>query len=97
MPKESQRIETPAGTEVVIDRPAGGAPTILIDGLGGVALSNNLIKIDLYEQLILAREDGKASGRHVVTLAMPVESFLKVTSALQDVVNQHLAPRVEAE
>ena len=97
MPTIAETISTPAGTEVVIERPPGGAPTLLIDGLAGLAMSANMIKVDLYEQVIETREDGKATGRHVVTLALPVESFLKITAALQNIVVEHLAPPAEAE
>lgn len=97
MATEDVTVPIPAGTEVVIERPVGGAPTMLIDGLSGVSLSTHMIKVDLFEQITLPRDDGKATGRHVITLAIPTDSFLKIMEALQKVVEKHSLPITEAE
>lgn len=97
MATEEVTLPIPAGTEVIIERSIGGAPTMFVDGLAGISLSNHIVKIDLFEQMTIPRDDGKASGRHTITLAMPSDSFLKIMEALQKVVEEHFAAKPEAE
>lgn len=57
-------------------------PTISIDGLAGMALSPHQTKITLAEHYPI---QGRLVGKHVATLVIANDQFLKVADAFADV------------
>lgn len=60
------------------------ADTIYADGVKGVVVTPHVTKISFYEQV--NNVVGGVSGRHVVTIVLPLDQFVAVVEHLNDVV-----------
>lgn len=70
----------------------GNSPTIYIDGFQGIAISNNVARVNFYEDRFIPGPEGKKGHieRHIVVrLAMPEQVLESVNGALTQLIAEN--------
>lgn len=92
---DTNRTEIPAGTEVeFINRPRD-ATTYLVEGLAGLAFSNGLVKVNLFEQIMENDSPGRMLGRFNVSLNIPTGQFLALETVFRRIADELSADLAE--
>lgn len=91
-PKLGDTNRVAAGTVPKTINAIQDAPTILVEGVNGVAITSHLTKIHFTEHLVV---EGELLSRFVVSLAIPTDQFAAIVSLLNSVVEQNIPPQQE--
>lgn len=86
----AETAEIPGGAAVEVINHPKDCPTILVEGMRGVALTENLVKIYFIEQLPI---EGSVVGRHVLNMTIPVAEFSKLFEVFKLVNDQIALPK----
>lgn len=62
-----------------------GIGTKLVDGIKGIAIVNDIVRISFTENVLDTLDEAGLKGRHVVTLAMGIAPFLAIMDLLEKV------------
>lgn len=74
-----------AGTTVEVVNQPFECPTLLVEGINGIAISAHLVKVHFIEQF---PSEGRIQGRNVITLAIPKAEAVKIFKLLGTLVDQ---------
>lgn len=66
--------DIPGGTTVEVINGPNDCPTMFIDGLHGMSISNNIVKIYCIEQMPI---EGRVFGRHVLNMVIPTNELIR--------------------
>lgn len=88
------RVAIPDATTPQFKDSPWNSPTICVDGLAGMAVSPHQVKVMLAEHFPTA---AGLAARHVGTLVLPVDQFLKVVDGLTKVAQDLRDREVKAE
>lgn len=93
---DTDRQEIVAGSEVQFLNKPRDAASILIEGLAGIAVTNGMVKINCFQQLMENDAPGQIFGKFNVILNIPVPQFLAMELVFRQVADE-LAVEVAPE
>lgn len=86
---ELKEYEIPAGVQVRVTTTPVSSPTVLVDGIKGVAVTKSQIRLSFIENILDTSSEKSGSeaiiGRHVLNLAMDREAFAAIMGLLNHV------------
>ena len=82
---KSETSQIAAGTTVQMENGPLDCPTLYADGVNGIALTENIVKIHFIEQVPV---DHILKGRHTFTMVIPKAEFSRIVEVLNGVAGQ---------
>ena len=79
------RNEISAGQEIEMINKPYDAESVLIEGLGGLAFSEGIVKLNLFQQYFDPAKPGQIAGAFKIVLNIPTAQFLQIEAVLHQV------------
>lgn len=76
----------PPNSEIEVVTSPGDVETVLVDGIKGVTILNEVVRINFIESYGDTLGEGGLRGRHVITIAMSRQSLPAIMALLNQVV-----------